>query len=84
MFFQGSAHEKKQVNTEVKRAVGKAKNLYRTKIESKFKGGSLRDAWKGRKNIASNDAAVDVNRLWISIEGVNEQELSDQLNVFIE
>ena len=78
MFSQGSAHEKRQVNTEVKRAVGKAKNLYRTKIESKFKGSSLCDAWKGLKNIASNDAAVDVNRLWISIERVNEQKLFER------
>ena len=55
---------------------------YRTKIESTFKDGSLRDAWKGLKNMASINAAVDGNRLKISIEGVNEQELSDQLNAF--
>ena len=32
--------------------------------------------------MASINAAVDGNRLKISIEGVNEQELSDQFNAF--
>ena len=50
---------------------------YRTKIESMFKDGSLRDAWKGLKNMASINATVDVNRLRTSIEGANEQELPD-------
>ena len=43
VFFQGW-DEKKQVNKEVKLAAKKAKNLYRTKIKSRFKGSSLRDA----------------------------------------
>ena len=47
VLFKGSTDEKKQVNKEVKLVVRKAKNLYRTKTESMFKGGSLRDAWKG-------------------------------------
>ena len=52
--FQGSADEKKkQVNKEVKLAVRKAKNLYITKIESTFKGGRLRDAWKGLTHTAA-------------------------------
>ena len=50
---------------------------YRTKIESTFKDGSLLDAWKGLKNMASINATVDVNRLRTSIERVNEQELPD-------
>ena len=53
VFFQGSADEKKQVKKEVKLAVRKAKNLYITKIESKFKGGRLRDAWKGLAHMAA-------------------------------
>jgi len=40
-FFHGSADEKKQVNKEVKLAIRKAKGVYRSKIESKFMGGSL-------------------------------------------
>lgn len=54
VFFQGwdekkqvNKDEKKQVNKEVKLAVRKANNLCGTEIESQFKGGSLRDAWKG-------------------------------------
>ena len=44
VLFKGSTDEKKQVNKEVKLVVRKAKNLYRTKIKSRFKGSSLRDA----------------------------------------
>ena len=46
VFFNGLADEKKQVNNEVKLAVRKAKDVYRTKTESKFTGGSPRNAWK--------------------------------------
>ena len=70
MFFHGSANEEKQVNKEVKLAIRKAKDVYRTKIESKFMGGSLREAWKGIKSKASINSAVDVNRSRVSIEGV--------------
>ena len=43
MFFQ----EKQQVNKEVNLGVRKANNMYITKIESKFAGDNLRNAWKG-------------------------------------
>ena len=69
VFFQGSADEKKQVKKEVKLAVRKANNFYRAKFKSNFKDGSLRNVWKGLNNMAAINAAVDVNRLRISIEG---------------
>ena len=74
--------KRSKINNEVKLAVRKAKDVYRTKTESKFTGGSPRNAWKGIKSIASIKASVDVNRSTVSIEGVNDQELADQLNSF--
>ena len=56
----------------MKLVVRKAKDVYRNKIESKVMG------WKGIKSMASVNAAVDVNRSRVSIEGVN-----DQLNDFL-
>ena len=53
----------------------KAKGVYKTKIESKFAGGSLRDAWKGIKNMASMNTAVELKRSWVIIGGMSEHEL---------
>ena len=65
--------------SEVKLAVRiRAKNVDKTKTAS----GSLPDDWKGVKNMASINIAIDMNRSRVSTKGVNEQELPDLLNAF--
>ena len=76
MFFQDSADKASKQRIEIyckkkrkKKKEKKKKNVYRIKIKSKFRDGSLHDAWKEIKKMASINTAIDMNRPWVSMKG---------------
>ena len=69
MFFQDSADKASKQRTEITGKKEEAKNVHRIKIKSKFRDGSLHDAWKGIKKMASINTAIDLNRPWVSMKG---------------
>ncbi|XP_071959468.1 uncharacterized protein [Antedon mediterranea] len=82
IFYQGTTHDNKQINKEVKVAVRKAKDMYKRKIENKFSSGCIRSAWQGIKHMASINTADKTQRNKINVEGIDDQALPDRLNDF--
>ncbi|PVD27363.1 hypothetical protein C0Q70_12520 [Pomacea canaliculata] len=78
----GSAHDKKIVNREVRDAIRRAKVQYKSKIESQFATGNIREAWQGLKNMASTVDRSKGSKAKISISGVDSAALPNALNAF--
>lgn len=82
IFFTGNPQEKKAVAKEVKAEIAKAKAKYKEKIENQYVNGDLRSAWQGIKSMASiNQHAIDTKQP-ISINGVEDIDLSNTFNRF--
>ena len=82
VFFQGTTEWKKQVNKEVKAVIRQAKQQYKQKVEHKFVGGNIRDAWKGIKKMAAVNMMTDQFRSKVRLQGVSDESLPEVFNDF--
>jgi hypothetical protein len=62
--------------------IRKAKRQYKDKIESQYSAGNIRAAWQGIKNMSSINKRVDFSNKPVSLEGVDDQEIPNVLNLF--
>lgn len=82
IFYTGNS-QKREINRVVRNEIRKAKRVYRDKVEHKYSGGDLWEAWRGMKSMSSiSQGSTERDRTPIKIDGINEADLPNVFNNF--